>query len=70
MQTTIQIEINGIRKAFTSGLTLDGLLKELGVSAKQTAIAVNEEIIPSSETGKVALREGDRVEVVRAVAGG
>ncbi len=34
------------------------------------AVAVNDAVVPRSEWSRLVLREGDRVEIVRAVQGG
>jgi len=40
------------------------------VSGRGIAVAVNGEVVPRSRWPEVALRAGDRVEVLRAVGGG
>jgi len=52
--------------------TVAALLQSLGVDPQRpgTAVAVNEAVVPRARWGAVALSEGDRVEVIKAVQGG
>jgi len=66
----MKITINGIEKKFTSSLTLDTLLIELGHANKKVAVEVNEEIIPRSELRNKLVVDGDKIEIINAVGGG
>ena len=66
----MKITINGIEKKFTSSLTLDTLLIELGHANKKVAVEVNEEIIPRSELKNKLVVDGDKIEIINAVGGG
>ena len=66
----MKIKINGIEKKFTSSLTLDTLLIELGHANKKVAVEVNEEIIPRSELRNKLVVDGDKIEIINAVGGG
>ena len=52
------------------GLSVEALLTQLAVRREYTAVAVNREITPKAVYASVALREGDRVEIVRPMGGG
>ena len=51
-------------------LSVEALLAQLEVKREFTAVAVNREITPRASYASVALREGDRVEIVRPMGGG
>jgi sulfur carrier protein len=67
----MQILINGNARQFTaSSMTISDLVKELNVAGKRIAIECNGEIIPRSLFAEVAIKEGDKLEIVGAVGGG
>ena len=66
MDTTI----NGERRELPAGTTVALLLEELGVATSGIAVAVNEHVVRRGAFESHALREGDAVEIIRAVAGG
>ena len=66
----MKITINGIEKQFTSSLTLDTLLIELGHANKKVAVEVNEEIVPRSQLRNKLVVDGDKIEIINAVGGG
>lgn len=52
------------------GLSIEALLRELGVKREYTAVAVNRDITPKSAYDATVLRPGDKVEIVRPMGGG
>ena len=66
----MKITINGVEKQFTSSLTLDSLLVELGHANKKVAVEVNEEIVPRSQLRNKLVVDGDKIEIINAVGGG
>jgi len=66
----MRITVNGEQKDVGEGLTVEGLLKELGVRREGTAVEVNREIVPKSRYAETTLKPGDRVEIVTFVGGG
>jgi sulfur carrier protein len=67
----ITVMANGKPVELPDGTTLAALLDALGVPAKAVAaMEHNGEPVPRSETAIRPLSNGDRVELVRAVAGG
>lgn len=66
----MKIEVNGESREVREGLTLEGLLGELGLTEPMVATEVNLEIVVRARRGETVLREGDRVEVVSFVGGG
>ena len=61
---------NGNAVELADGATLDDLLAELGLGAKWVVVERNGEPVPRRETPTTVLTDGDRLELVRAVAGG
>ncbi len=66
----MRIRVNGAPMEIGEGLTLAQLLGQLGVRREHTAVALNREVAPRDGHATTVLREGDRVEIVRAMAGG
>jgi len=66
----MKIIINGVEKNYTSDLTLETLLIELGHANKKVAVEVNKEIIPRSELKNKLVVDGDKIEIINAVGGG
>jgi len=66
----MKIMVNGREMDVADGLSVDALLAQLAVRREYTAVAVNREITPKASYASVALREGDRVEIVRPMGGG
>ena len=62
--------INGETRELAASATLAGVLAELRIPEKGTAVAVNERVVPKAEHGTHLVREGDRIEIIVAVAGG
>lgn len=62
--------INGVQRTLDPGTTLARLLRELGVREPGIAVAVNDDVVPRSRFDEHELREGDAIEIIRAVAGG
>jgi thiamine biosynthesis protein ThiS len=64
------VVLNGKPRAVADGLTVAGLLAELGLDPRTVAVERNLEIVPRSAYANEALAEGDRLEVVTFVGGG
>jgi sulfur carrier protein len=67
---TIGIELNGERRAIAAGQTLPGLLATLGLPPQTVLVEINGRALLRAEWPDVALAEGDRLEILRVVAGG
>ena len=61
---------NGEPVELTAGARLVDLFDVMGVGARWVVAEVNGEAVPRAAMESVVLAEGDRVELVRAVAGG
>jgi sulfur carrier protein len=66
----VKATVNGAERTLAGGTTIALLLDELGVPRDGVAVAVNGRVVPRSQHAVLALADGDRVEVVHAVAGG
>lgn len=69
----MQLIINGELRRFPAGqapVTLGALLSHYSVDLTQVAVEKNFEIIPKSLYDKVAITDGDRIELVEFVGGG
>ncbi len=66
----MRILVNGQPMEVREGVTVEDLLRDLGVRRDFTAIALNREVAPRSAYGTTVLRDGDRVEIVHPMAGG
>jgi sulfur carrier protein len=66
----MKILVNGCPMDVAEGLSVEALLAQLAVKREFTAVAINREITPKASYDSVALREGDRVEIVRPMGGG
>jgi thiamine biosynthesis protein ThiS len=62
--------INGEPRTVRDGLTVAELLAELHLGTEGIAVAVGGSVVRRSAFADVALRDGDAVEIIRAVAGG
>ncbi|MBI2016392.1 MAG: sulfur carrier protein ThiS [Candidatus Rokubacteria bacterium] len=66
----MRISVNGKDLEVADGLSVEGLLAQLGVKRQYMAVAVNREVTPKAAYAATTLREGDRVEIVRPMGGG
>ncbi len=64
------ILVNGEPRGLDDGTTVDALLDTLGVRRDGTAVALNDGVVPRGDHAATALRDGDRLEIIVAVAGG
>jgi sulfur carrier protein len=64
------ITLNGKPHELDGATTVTELLVALNVNPKQVAVALNGEVVRRVEWPDATVREGDAVEIVRAVGGG
>ena len=62
--------LNGKPHDLAGAPTIVQLIETLSVKAKQVAVAVNGEVVTRRQWPQTRVRDGDVVEVVRAVGGG
>lgn len=67
---TIMVTANGTSFTVPSEQPLDEFLAELGFAPGLVVVERNLEAVSPSERSGVRLKEGDRLEIVRIVAGG
>lgn len=66
----MQVTLNGERRTIPDGITVDTLLKQLGLVPEATVVERNETILERSAYRDTTLAEGDTLELVRFVGGG
>lgn len=66
----MNITLNGEPRSIDAGLTVSGLIEQLGYQGKRIAVERNGEIVPRSAHATTPLSEGDTLEIVIAVGGG
>ena len=66
----MQLVVNGAAKEIADGTTLSVLIESLGLRVGSVVVEHNGTALLRSEVQAAALADGDRIELVRAVAGG
>jgi len=62
--------INGENRELPEELTVGRLLEMLGTPRTGIAVACNDRVVRRDEYDRAQLREGDRIEIIKAAAGG
>lgn len=65
----MKITLNGEARE-TSACTLGELLRELQFTPSGLAVAINESVVRRAHLETRELKEGDKIEIIRAVQGG
>jgi len=65
----MQVIINGEITTLDEVASVEDLVGHLGIEGK-IAVEINGQIIPRSRFGVQTLKEGDKIEIVRAIGGG
>ena len=66
----IKIFINGDLKKFHQEINIVSVLESLNISSKHIAIEINENLVFRSDWQETNLKDGDKVEIVKAIGGG
>lgn len=66
----MRLTVNGRDQDVDDGTTLRGLIEQLGLRVGSVVVEHNGTALLRSELDGVQLEDGDRLELVRAVAGG
>jgi sulfur carrier protein len=66
----MRLKVNGEDRDLADGVTIAALLGELNLRRDGLAVALNDDVIPRAEHALRALHDGDRLEIIVAVAGG
>ena len=64
------LHINGEQRDLPDGLTVAGLVAQLGMKPDRVAVELNLAIIPRAQWDTTTLKDGDKLEVVHFVGGG
>jgi sulfur carrier protein len=66
------VHVNGEPREVDDGTTVAGVVDALGAAGEPrgVAVAVGAEVVPRGEWSRRPLRDGERVEVLRAIQGG
>ena len=67
---TVSVVANGKPRDVAEGITITGLLDEIGWKAEWVVVEYNGEPLERARYPNVRLHSGDKLEIVRAVAGG
>ncbi|MBX6387843.1 MAG: sulfur carrier protein ThiS [Frankia sp.] len=67
---TVSIVVNGRERQVPAGQPLPELIADLGLRVGSVVVEYNGEALTQAEAREVRLGPGDRLELVRAVAGG
>ena len=70
MTATIEVVLNGERRAVTPGATLLELLVELELDPRTVVVEHNRRIVRRPALGEVTVAPGDAIELVHFVGGG
>jgi sulfur carrier protein len=68
--TPVRVTANGDEVDLPDGAALTDLLERLGLGQKWVVVERNGEPVERAAMSAVTLADGDRLEIVRAVAGG
>jgi thiamine biosynthesis protein ThiS len=66
----VTIQLNGEPRGVSDGITVAGLLRELGIQSDRVAVELNLEIVDRQAFETRRLQEGDRLEVLSFIGGG
>jgi sulfur carrier protein len=66
----VNVQVNGSKRAIADGATVADLIVSLGLRAKGVVVERNGDAVQRSTFGAIRLKDGDVLEVVRAVPGG
>lgn len=64
------VSVNGADRQVPEGTTFAALLVELGLDVRSVAVARNDEVVRRADLGHERIARGDRIEIIKAVAGG
>ena len=66
----MRIQLNGQETECPDGCTVAELLRRLDIPTAGTAVARNETVVRKADYASTMLAPDDRIEIIRAVAGG
>jgi sulfur carrier protein len=66
----MRLSVNGTEHDVAADATVAALLHGLSIRSDGIAVALNDEVVPRTEHATRTLHDGDRLEIIVAVAGG
>jgi len=66
----MRLTVNGTERDVAAGVNVEALLATLAVRRDGVAVALNDDVVPRAEHTTRTLNDGDRLEIIAAVAGG
>ncbi len=66
----MRLTVNGTERDVAASVTVGTLLETLALRRDGVAVALNDDVVPRAEHATRILNEGDRLEIIVAVAGG
>lgn len=66
----MKVHVNGEVRELPDGLTVGAFLERAGAARSGIAVARNDAVVRRTEFDAQPIEEGDRIEIIRAVAGG
>lgn len=66
----MRVTVNGEEREVPAGLTVAALLAHIGAPREGVAVAKNDHVVRRAALDQEAIGDGDRIEIIRAVAGG
>ncbi len=66
----MKLTINGENKEFSEGISLEELIRQLGVRKETVVAEVNRQIVQNDQRPAWKLLDGDQVELIQFVGGG
>jgi sulfur carrier protein len=64
------VTLNGELRELPEGATVETVVHDLGTPERGVAVAVDGEVVPRGDWASTRVRDGQQVEVLRAVQGG
>jgi sulfur carrier protein len=66
----MRLLVNGENKDFNEGISLEELIRQLGVRTETVVAEVNRQIVQNDQRPGWKLSDGDQVELIQFVGGG
>lgn len=66
----MNITINGEQRELSNNMSVEALLRDIGLDPAKVAVERNLEIVPKSQYGDINIDEGDKLEIVHFIGGG
>jgi sulfur carrier protein len=66
----MHVSVNGAATELEAGTSVADLVDGLAAGRRRVAVARNGEVVPRGEWHETQLADGDRIEILAAVAGG